>query len=91
MLAAQPVLRTVSVAVRVIGRPGAGVHGHIADSVLTANITQLRLRRSDGMWRCRQERSVKPSAQPTLVRTQHLPLKAQVRAGDAILRHRLLA
>ena len=33
MLAAQPVLRTVSVAVRVIGRPGAGVHGHMADSV----------------------------------------------------------
>src|SRR5579863_9200143 len=31
------------------------------------------LRRSEAIWRCRQERTVKPSAQPTLVRTQHLP------------------
>jgi hypothetical protein len=38
------------------------------------NIIQHRLRRSQAKWRCRQERSVKPSAQPTLVRTQHLPL-----------------
>jgi hypothetical protein len=30
-----------------------------------------------GMWRCRQERAVKPSAQPTLVRTQHLPPPAK--------------
>ena len=29
------------------------------------------------MWRCRQERAVKPSAQPTLVRTQHLPPPAK--------------
>jgi len=57
------------VAVRGIGGAGARGRVHIVDSVVTANITQSRLRRSEGMWRCRQERSVKP----TLVRTQHLP------------------
>jgi hypothetical protein len=69
------VARTLTVAVRADRRPGARGHGHIADSVVAADITQSRLRRSDGMWRCRQERTVKPSAQPTLVRTQHLPRK----------------
>jgi hypothetical protein len=29
------------------------------------------------MWDDTDERSVKPSAQPTLVRTQHLPLPAE--------------
>ena len=43
------VARTLSVAVRAAGRPGARGHGHIADSVVIANITQSRLRRSDGM------------------------------------------
>jgi hypothetical protein len=33
VLAGQLVLRTVSVAVRAIRRPGASVHGHMADSV----------------------------------------------------------
>ncbi len=33
------------------------------------------------MWRCGQERSVKPSAQPTLVRTQHLPPPAKTAPG----------
>ena len=60
------------VAVRGIGGEGAGAHVHMADSAET-NIIERCLRRSEGMWRCRQERSVKPSAQPTLVRTQHLP------------------
>jgi hypothetical protein len=52
---------------------GARGHGHIADSVAAATLPLWCLRRSEGIWRCRQERSVKPSAQPTLVRTQHLP------------------
>jgi len=32
------VLRTVSVAVRAIRRPGASVYGHMADSVGAANV-----------------------------------------------------
>jgi len=71
------IARMLSVAVRAAGRPGARGYGHIADSVVAATITQSRLRRSDGIWRCRQERTVKPSAQPTLVRTQHLPPPAK--------------
>jgi hypothetical protein len=40
-----------------------------------------------GIWRCRQESTVKPSAQPTLVRTQHLPpAKRPVRCGNAARR-----
>ena len=61
------------VAVRGIGGGGAGAHVHIADSVAGTNILERCLCRSETMWRCRQERAVKPSAQPTLVRTQHLP------------------
>jgi len=45
--------------------------------LIAANIIQSRLRRSERIWRCRQESTVKPSAQPTLVRTQHLPLPAE--------------
>src|SRR5580704_6494751 len=61
------------VAVRRIGGADGPVHVHIADSAPATTIIQCRFRRSDAVWRCRQERSVKPSAQPTLVRTQHLP------------------
>ncbi len=61
------------VAVRRIGGGGVGAHVHIADSVAGTSIIERCLCRSGGMWRCRQERAVKPSAQPTLVRTQHLP------------------
>jgi hypothetical protein len=71
--AGQRVARTVSVAVRAIRRWGARRHGHIADSVAAANLTWWCLRRSGAVWRCRKESTVKPSAQPTLVRTQHLP------------------
>jgi hypothetical protein len=71
------VARTLSVAFRAPARPGGRGHGHIADGVVPANITRSRLRRSDGIWRCRQESTVKPSAQPTLVRTQHLPPPAK--------------
>jgi len=43
------VARALSVAVRAAGRPGASGHGHIADSVVAANITRSRLRRSEGI------------------------------------------
>ena len=36
--AGQPVLRTVSVVVRAIRRPGAGIHGHMAESVGAVNV-----------------------------------------------------
>jgi hypothetical protein len=65
------------VAVRGIGGEGAGAHVHMADSVAGTYIIERCLCRSEGMWRCGQERSVKPSAQPTLVRTQHLPPPAK--------------
>jgi len=79
--AGQPVLRTVSVAVRAIRRPGADIHGHMADSVVAANLAWWCLRSSEAIWRCREERTVKPSAQPTLVRTQHLPPPAKTAPG----------
>jgi hypothetical protein len=71
------VARTVSVAVRAERRMGACGRGHIADSVAAANRVRWCLRSSEAVRRCRQERSVKPSAQPTLVRTQHLPPPAK--------------
>jgi hypothetical protein len=42
-------LRTVSVAVRTIRRPGAIVHGHMPDSVGAANGILQHLRRSEAM------------------------------------------
>jgi hypothetical protein len=65
------------VAVRAIRWQEARRHGQIADSVAAAHLTRWYLRRSERIWRCRQERTVKPSAQPTLVRTQHLPPPAE--------------
>src|SRR5271165_5558344 len=44
--AGQAVLRTVSVAVRAMGRLNARAHGHIADSVGAANAERRRFRRS---------------------------------------------
>ena len=43
------VLRTVSVAVRAIRRPGASVHGHMADSVGAADVILQHLRSSEAM------------------------------------------
>ena len=43
------VLRTVSVAVRAIRRPGASIHGQMADSVGAANVILQYLRRSEAM------------------------------------------
>jgi hypothetical protein len=48
-LAGQAVLRTVSVDVRAIRRPGASIYGHMADSVGAANVILQHLRRSEGM------------------------------------------
>ena len=45
VLAGQGIVRTVSVGVRVAWPLGAREHGHIADSVMAANITGPRLRR----------------------------------------------
>jgi hypothetical protein len=61
------------VAVRGIGGEGAGAHVHMADSVAGTYIIERCLCRSEGVWRCGQERSVKPSASPTQVRTLDLP------------------
>ena len=69
------------VAVRRIGGTDGPAHVHIADSVPAEGIMRDRFRRSETIGRCRQERSVKPSAQPTLVRTQHLPLPAKTAPG----------
>src|ERR1017187_1747141 len=68
------------VAVRMIGGADGPPHVHMADSVLPRASLRGHFRRSGSVWRCRQERSVKPSAQPTLVRTQHLP---HVSAGQS--------
>ena len=65
--------RGLYVAVRRIGPAGAPACVHMVYSAPGMSIIQHRLRRSVAVWRCRQERTVKPSAQPTLVRTQHLP------------------
>ena len=76
---------------RISGADGPG-HVHMVDSVPAVGVMKHRFRRSVTIWRCRQERSVKPSAQPTLVRTQHLPppaktgpLAADSRAGGPFL------
>jgi hypothetical protein len=58
-------------------RVGASACVHMVYSPPGMSIIQHRLRRSQAKWRCREERSVKPSAQPTLVRTQHLPPPAK--------------
>ena len=60
-------------AVRGIGGAYGPGHVHMVDRVVAAGITRPCLHRSGGVWRWRKERAVKPSAQPTLVRTQHLP------------------
>ena len=68
----------------------AGLHGrcprfhlpgpaspHMTDRAGHEGRYQLENRRSGGIWLVRDKRSVKPSAKPTLVRTQHLPLPAE--------------
>jgi hypothetical protein len=58
------------VGVRRIGGADGPAYVHRADSVAAANLNRSRLRRSEMVCRCRRERSVKPSAQPALVRAQ---------------------
>ncbi len=48
--AGQAVLRTVSVAVRTMGRLNVRAHGHIADNVGAANAERRRLHRSAARW-----------------------------------------
>ena len=61
------------VAVRGVGCGGASAYVHIADSVPAVSCVKCRFRRSVGHVEVQEEAYFKPSAQPTLVRTQHLP------------------
>ncbi len=62
-------------------------YGRVADGTRFSRRGEWGIRRSAAISMGGNERSVKPSAQPTLVRTQHLPLPAEtarclrVRAG----------
>ena len=66
--------------------PARRAHGHMTDRTGREGRNQLENRRSGGMWPLRAKRSVKPSAQPTLVRTQHLPHKTPGQAGSGCSR-----
>ncbi len=65
--------RTLSASVRGCGRPCPCAHGHMADGVGHEDCHHPHIRSSEPICLCQGKRSVKPSAQPTLVRTQHLP------------------
>ena len=89
VLKAQP---TGTDAVRACGRPAPRAHGHMADRADREDRCQPHIRRSGSIWLYQDTRSVKPSAQPTLVRTQHLPpavktalLAAETRPGGPFL------
>jgi hypothetical protein len=56
--------------------PKPAAHGRIADGGGRGRSLERRMRWSTAYGSCEGERSVKPSAQPTLVRTQHLPRKS---------------
>ena len=70
--------RTLSVPVRVFTHPAQRAHGHMTDRTGREGRYQPESRRSGGIWALWVKRSVKPSAQPTLVRTQHLPPPAEM-------------
>ena len=53
------------------------VHGHIADGGGPENAPRTLSVLVSGLGSGQKERAVKPSAQPTLVRTQHLPPPAK--------------
>jgi Histidine kinase len=74
-----------SAAVRAFRREDGGVHGRMTDGRGAAD---HRFGRSDGLWRCGWERSVRPSAQPTLFEPNTCHTFPRVSAGDAELRHR---
>jgi hypothetical protein len=67
------VTRTLSVSVRGVRPLRSYQHGHIADRVGYSRAGRGSLTRSLAIPMGWAKRSVKPSAQPTLVRTQHLP------------------
>ena len=69
--------RTLSVPVRGCGRPDFCAHGHMADRVSHEDRCHPHIGRSEDVYLCPGKRFVKPSAQPTLVRTQHLPPPAK--------------
>ena len=54
-----------------------GAHGRTVDGSSPQSCLERRMRWSAACTSAGGERSVKPSAQPTLVRTQHLPLPAE--------------
>jgi hypothetical protein len=68
------IARTLFVAVRRFRSPGRLIHGHVADSARFFAAAKGCFCSSEPISMVREIRSVKPSAQPTLVRTQHLPL-----------------
>ena len=63
--------------VRAFIGPGCRTCGHIADRQDHVAGDRLDNRSSDGMSPNQNKRSVKPSAQPTMVRTHHLPPPAR--------------
>jgi hypothetical protein len=64
--------------------PRPPAHGHMADRQDREAGNRPHNRRSGGIWTYQGKRSVKPSAKPTLVRTQHLPpAKPQLSIGAA--------
>jgi hypothetical protein len=84
---ARPLLSTLSVPVRDGRRSAARAHGHIADRVGIHIAIKGCSARSAAIPMDKEERSVKPSAKPTLVRTQHLPphiTPGQVACGEII-------
>jgi hypothetical protein len=66
-------LRTPSVPGRDFTRPDVPAHGHMTDRQDHKAGDRRDVRRSGYILVNQGNRSVKPSAQPTLVRTQHLP------------------
>jgi hypothetical protein len=74
-------VRTASVPSARSARLPPCAHGHMTDGAGFGMIARWRLARSGTVHMGRDYRSVKPSAQPTLVRTQHLPQAAKTARG----------
>ena len=66
-------LRTLSAPVRDFTRRNPSAYGHMTDRGPREDHRPSYMRSSKAIWPYQDKRSVKPSAQPTLVRTQHLP------------------
>jgi len=74
-------LRTLSVRGHDFTRPGPRARGHMADRQDHKAGNRRDIRRSGYALINQDRRSVKPSAQPTQVRTLHLPLPAETAPG----------